>query len=50
MNPRHPLAEASTWELPTAGLVLLMVLKIALDVRAHLRQHTRLSVDVPAPA
>jgi hypothetical protein len=33
---------------PTAGLVLLVVLKIGLDLRAHLREREKL--DQPAPA
>lgn len=34
---------------PVAGLALLVVLKIALDVRAHVKQHQRPPVNVPAP-
>ena len=34
---------------PVAGLALLVVLKIALDVRAHLKQHTQLTRNMPAP-
>ncbi len=34
---------------PVAGLVLLVGLKIALDVRAHLRQHTRPPVNAALP-
>lgn len=34
---------------PVAGLALLVLLKIALDVRAHLKQHSRLTKNVPSP-
>jgi len=33
---------------PVAGLVLLVLLKIALDVRAHVKQHQRLTANAPA--
>ncbi|HEX5218205.1 MAG TPA: DUF6498-containing protein, partial [Verrucomicrobiae bacterium] len=35
---------------PVAGLALLVLLKIALDVRAHLKQHGQLTKNVPSPA